>query len=125
MTRINEAEMADVVEKILKRRPDKSATYEELREIVPKHVKLSRADCAELPSRPGEQMWVQQVRNLVAHKREGFERVPGGVCLEGHAPKPKPKAKAAAKSKSKAKAKATGKVRKPDRSSPEGLRAAA
>lgn len=87
MTRISEAEMADVVENILRRKPTKSATFAELREIVPTRVKLSRADRAELPSRPGEQMWVQQVRNLIAHKREGFVGLPGGgICLEGYEP---------------------------------------
>lgn len=87
MARINEAEMADVVETILKRRPNKSATFAELRDMVPKHANLSRADRAKSSSRPGEQVWEQIVRNLVAHEREGFEGIPSGVCLEGYAPK--------------------------------------
>lgn len=82
MTRINEAEMADVVKKILRRQPNKSATFAELRDIVPKHVKLSRADRTKSPSRPGEELWEQIIRNLIAHKREGFVAVKGGIRLQ-------------------------------------------
>lgn len=82
MTRINEAEMADVVKSILRRRPNKSATFAELREMVPAHVKLSRADRTKSPSRPGEEVWFQIIRNLIAHKREGFVGVRGGIRLQ-------------------------------------------
>lgn len=80
--RISEAEMATAVESILKKRPKNSATFAELRELVPKHVHLSRADCAESPSRPGEQLWEQIIRNLASHEHEGFVRVAGGLRLQ-------------------------------------------
>lgn len=82
MTRISEAEMADVVKTILRRKPNKSATFAELRESVPAHVRLSRADRTPSPSRPGEELWEQIVRNLIAHKREGFVGIKGGIRLQ-------------------------------------------
>lgn len=82
MNRISEAEMADVVKDILRRRPNKSATFAELRDMVPDHVKLSRADRTPSPSRPGEEVWFQIIRNLIAHKREGFVGVKGGIRLQ-------------------------------------------
>jgi hypothetical protein len=80
--RITEAEMADVVRTILNRRPNKSATFAELREIIPEHVHLSRADRTKSPSRPGEELWEQIIRNLVSHKHDGFVGVRGGIRLQ-------------------------------------------
>lgn len=84
-TRITEAEMAVVVKSILSRRPNKTATFAELRDLVPAKVHLSRADRMKSPSRPGEELWEQIVRNIIAHKREGFEGIEGGVRLYGAA----------------------------------------
>ena len=81
-TRITEAAMADAIKAILTRRPNKSATFAELRDIVPTRVHLSRADRAKSPSRPGEELWEQIIRNLVSHKHEGFVGVQGGIRLQ-------------------------------------------
>lgn len=91
-TRITEAEMASVVRTILKRKPNKSATFAELREEIPRHVKLSRTDRTKSPSRPGEELWEQIIRNLVSHKHEGFVSIKGGVRLQWQRG-PKPAAK--------------------------------
>ena len=82
MTRVTEAEMASAVRDALKRRPNRSATFAELREIIPDHINLSRADRAESESRPGEEVWMQILRNIIAHKREGFVGIAGGIKLE-------------------------------------------
>lgn len=81
-TKITEAEMAAVVKSILSHRSNKSATFAELRETVPKRVRLSRADRAKSPSRPGEEVWEQILRNLISHKHEGFVSVKGGIRLQ-------------------------------------------
>lgn len=81
-TRVTEAEMAIVVRKILRNRPNQTATFADLRDIVPKHLHLSRADRVKSPSRPGEEMWMQIIRNLSSHKREGFSGVQGGIRLD-------------------------------------------
>lgn len=82
MTRVTEAEMASAVREVLKRRPNQSATFAELRDIIPDHIQLSRADRAESTSRPGEQVWEQILRNIIAHKREGFVGISGGIKLQ-------------------------------------------
>ncbi len=81
-TRITEAEMASTVREILKARPNSTATFAELRDLVPQHVRLSRADRTKSPTRPGEELWQQIIRNLVSHKHEGFVSVRGGIRLE-------------------------------------------
>lgn len=85
-TRITEAEMAAVVRIILTRRPNRVATYAELRELIPEHVHLSRADRTKSPSRPGEELWHQIIRNLVSHEHEGFVSVAGGIKLQWRGP---------------------------------------
>lgn len=97
-TRITEAEMAAVVKRILKRRPNQSATFAELRELVPKKVHLSKADRAKSLSRPSEEVWEQIIRNIKVHQREGFVAVQGGIRLQwrgngnGHKAKPQQEA---------------------------------
>lgn len=81
-SRITEAEMATVVKAILKRKPNNSATFAELRELVPNKIHLSRADTAKSPSRPGEEVWEQILRNLVSHKHDGFVSIKGGIRLQ-------------------------------------------
>ena len=93
MTRITEAAMATVVKAALVRRPNKSATFGQLREIIPTKIRLSRADRAKSPSRPAEERWEQIVRNLVSHNHEGFVSVAGGIRLQWRAAhKSRPKA---------------------------------
>lgn len=81
-TRINEAEMASAVKSILSHRPSKSATFAELRDMIPERIRLTRADRTKSPSRPGEEMWEQILRNLVSHKHEGFVSIKGGIRLQ-------------------------------------------
>lgn len=87
-TRIDEAEMAKVVKAILARKPGYRATFAELREAVSERVHLSKADRTKSPSRPGEELWMQIIRNLSSHDHEGFARVKGGgLRLKGYQPR--------------------------------------
>ena len=90
MPRTSEEEMAAAVRAILRSRPPAcEATYAELRELVPQHVTLSPADRKKAPSRPGEQLWMQIVRNLRSHigaHTDEFEVVPGGLRLRRSRP---------------------------------------
>lgn len=81
-TKITEAEMAAVVKSILTRRSGKAATFAELRELIPSRVRLSKSDRAKSPSRPGEEVWEQILRNLISHKHEGFVSIKGGIRLQ-------------------------------------------
>lgn len=45
-----------------------SATVTYVRRRIPKYLTLTSADLAPSPTRPGEQLWEQQVRNIVCHR---------------------------------------------------------
>src|SRR5271166_4266058 len=58
------------------------ATFEQLRERVPQVVRLTKKDRKPILSRSGEQMWQQIIRNIKAHKRDGFiHSVTGALAI--------------------------------------------
>jgi hypothetical protein len=79
MPRITEAEIGDAVVRILKAQQSGSATIGKLKAELPDYVKLSASDRAPSLTRNGEQMWEQQVRNLVSHRNTA-----GNVIHDGH-----------------------------------------
>lgn len=89
MSRITEAEIAEIVQDILVDRPNGEATIAELIEEIPNRVSLSKDDLAPSPTRHGEAIWEQQVRNITSHKgspgnaiHDGkLVAVPGGLKL--------------------------------------------
>jgi hypothetical protein len=78
MSRITEAEIAEIVETILAERPTGEATIAELVEEIPNRVALSAADLAPSPTRTREAVWEQQVRNITSHKNS-----PGNAIHDG------------------------------------------
>lgn len=78
MSRITEAEIADLVEAILADRPNEEATIAELVDEIPNRVALSAEDLAPSPTRNGEAIWEQQVRNITSHKAS-----PGNAIHDG------------------------------------------
>jgi hypothetical protein len=78
MSRITEAEIADIVEAILAERPNGEATIAELVDEIPNRVTLSVDDLAPSPTRNGEAIWEQQVRNITSHKA-----TPGNAIHDG------------------------------------------
>lgn len=78
MSRITEAEVADAVESILRQRIDGQALIADLIEEIPSVVNLSPEDLTPSPTRPGEAIWEQQVRNITSHKGS-----PGNAIFEG------------------------------------------
>jgi hypothetical protein len=78
MSRITEAEIADIVEAILAERPNGEATIAELVDEIPNRVTLSVEDLAPSPTRNGEALWEQQVRNITSHKPS-----PGNAIHDG------------------------------------------
>jgi hypothetical protein len=89
MSRITEAEVAEIVEDILSDRPNGEATIAQLIDEIPNRVTLSAEDLAKSPTRPNEAVWEQQVRNITSHKgspgnaiHDGkLIAVPGGLRL--------------------------------------------
>jgi len=89
MSRITEAEIADLVVAILGATPEKQATIAQLIAEIPEHVTLSEEDLAPSTTRNGEAVWEQQVRNITSHKKNPgnaiykgrLEAIPGGLRL--------------------------------------------
>ncbi len=92
MSRITEAEIADIVVQILEERPTGHASISVLVAEIPNRVTLSPEDLAQSPTRQHEKVWEQQVRNITSHKNAAgnaiFEgrvvAIPGGLALPGY-----------------------------------------
>lgn len=78
MSRITEAQIADLVVTILELSPTKQATIAQLIAEIPEHAALSDEDLAPSPTRRHEAVWEQQVRNITSHKA-----APGNAIYEG------------------------------------------
>lgn len=76
--RVTEAEIANVVEIILRERSNYAASIAELIKEIPNRIDLSAEDLAQSPTRPNEPMWHQRVRNIRSHKDS-----PGNAIHEG------------------------------------------
>jgi hypothetical protein len=89
MSSITEAEIATVTCEILIEKPAKAATIAELVREIPKRVRLSPSDLIPSPTRKGEAIWEQRVRNIRSHKdsranaiyRGKLIAIPGGYAL--------------------------------------------
>lgn len=77
MSRITEAEIAEVVISILEDSGPERSISQLVREI-PNRITLSADDLADSPTRPGEAIWEQQVRNITSHKNS-----PGNAIHDG------------------------------------------
>ena len=76
--------MAEAVVGILAGRPTRRATFAELFDAVPRHVPLAPEDRVESRVRPGEERWMQRIRNLCAHaKADGSTCHPNLVRMDG------------------------------------------
>jgi hypothetical protein len=69
---VTEDEIAFAVVQIAAMRSDGIATFDRIRNEIPKLVKLRTDDTAQSLTRPNEAMWEQKVRNIKSHyKSEG------------------------------------------------------
>jgi hypothetical protein len=78
MARITEAEISEVVVEILSDAATGEATIAELIAEIPNWIKLSADDLQPSPTRPGEAIWEQQVRNITSHHAS-----PGNAIHDG------------------------------------------
>lgn len=79
----SEEDFAAVIERILSERPNGEASYADLIAEIPDRITLTAADETPSPTRPGEPVWHQRVRNITSHKnfRGRFVSVPRGLRL--------------------------------------------
>lgn len=90
MSRVTETEVAEAAIKVLTDRTGR-ATIKELVGEIPNYLTLSDDDLAPSPTRPGEALWEQQVRNITSHKASPgnaiydgkLVAIPGGLALPG------------------------------------------
>jgi len=78
--RITENEIAFVVLKILSEKNNGKATITELKHQIPDYTNLSEADRELSMTRPNEEVWEQQVRNIISHRNSE-----GNIIAEGYA----------------------------------------
>jgi hypothetical protein len=83
--RVTENEVAFAIVQIAKTTPSGVVSFSRLRREIPSYLNLQTADREGSKTRPGEEMWEQQIRNIKSH----FE-APGNYIYEGylrHVPK--------------------------------------
>jgi len=77
--RVTETEVGKAVLAILADTSSGGASIASLKAEIPKYLKLSEIDRTPSTTRPGEELWEQQVRNLVSHRGTA-----GNVICEGY-----------------------------------------
>lgn len=76
--RVTEHQVGLAVLQALADQPTGSASFRHLRKLLPEFLKLSPDDRVPSPARPSEELWQQQVRNIVSHRN-----TPGNIIREG------------------------------------------
>jgi hypothetical protein len=80
--RVNETEVALATMQYLNTLPSKEATIDEIVNALPDFLTLGENDREQSETRPHEEIWEQQVRNIVSHKATSSNAVNLGY-LEG------------------------------------------
>ena len=83
--RVTENEVAFAIVQIAKTAPNGIVSFSRCRKEVPDHLSLSADDHRQSTTRPNEEMWEQQIRNIKSH----YEQEGNHIC-EGyleHVPK--------------------------------------
>lgn len=68
MSRVSETDVAQAVVQYLSGLPSRSATIYQIKRALPNHLILSQEDRQPSQTRNGEELWEQQVRNIVSHR---------------------------------------------------------
>jgi hypothetical protein len=76
--RSTEAELSIAVLEILAEEPGGVASIEAIKKKIPEYFKLTAEDCVQSTTRPNEQIWEQQIRNITSHR--GTE---GNIIADG------------------------------------------
>ena len=78
MPRASETDVEIAVVKYLSGLAGHSATIRQIKRALPDFLNLSDADRRKSETRPNEELWEQQVRNIVSHRN-----TPGNFIFEG------------------------------------------
>jgi hypothetical protein len=77
--RVTENQVAFAIVQIAKKMPGGIATFARCRKEIPDYLNLSAADRTQSKTRPNEEMWEQQIRNVKSH-----HAAPGNYICEGY-----------------------------------------
>jgi|SRR3979411_2732645 hypothetical protein len=80
MARVTEAEIGEAVLAICANTATGECSIADLKAEIPNHIELSAEDRAQSTTRPNEERWEQQVRNLISHRT-----TPGNIICDGYA----------------------------------------
>ncbi|UTW52773.1 hypothetical protein KFF05_05270 [bacterium SCSIO 12827] len=78
--RVTETEVGIGILQVAAASPDGIATFYRLKREIPKYLKLSPGDKVQSTTRPNEEMWEQQIRNIKSHSDSE-----GNIICEGYA----------------------------------------
>lgn len=78
--RVTEVEVGIAVLRIAASRPDGTATFQCLKKEMPDYLNLSHEDQTQSLTRPNEELWEQQIRNIKSHSE-----AEGNIICEGYA----------------------------------------
>lgn len=76
--KLTEADVNLAVLQVLAHSPNGRADVRSIVKAFPQYVKLEAVDKVRSDTRPGEELWEQQVRNLKSH-----DKTPGNIFAEG------------------------------------------
>jgi hypothetical protein len=77
--RVTENQVALVVCQVAAAQQSGVATFSRLKREIPSHIRLSNADQVQSVTRPNEEMWEQQIRNIKSHWDQ-----PGNYINDGY-----------------------------------------
>lgn len=77
--RVTENDIAYAICQIGKTSPDGVVTYDQCRKEIPNIVNLSDEDRTQSQTRPNEELWEQQIRNIKSHSAQE-----GNYICEGY-----------------------------------------
>ena len=80
MPRVTEAEIGGAVLAICANTATGECSIADLKAEIPNYIDLSAEDRVQSTTRPNEEMWEQQVRNLISHRT-----TPGNIICDGYA----------------------------------------
>jgi hypothetical protein len=80
MSRVTEAEIGDAVLSICTNTATGECSIADLKAEIPNYIDLSVEDRTKSTTRPNEEMWEQQVRNLISHRT-----TQGNIICDGYA----------------------------------------
>ena len=80
MARVTEVEIGQAVLEICANTATGECSIADLKSEIPNYVDLSADDRVQSTTRPNEEIWEQQVRNLISHRTTA-----GNIICEGYA----------------------------------------